>query len=124
MINYGQTQNSIFSLPTLNRDRYENIFNVYKSSSDDQYYFYNILNKVVLPEIIDDTLIDSITLNRNLPWTTLSYRIYNTISLWWLIVLLNKPKNIFFAEAGVEYTYIVPSEVNSILDNIIQQVNR
>lgn len=125
MIYIGQQQDEIPELPLLARERYENIFNIYAAQKDENnlYYYYNILNKVVIPEFIDSNIFDTVTLNKRLPWTTFSYELYQTISLWWLIVLLNKPKNIFVAEPGIEYKYIRPEYTEQVLNSISEQIN-
>lgn len=122
----GKIQDEILDLPQLSRERYENIFNVYKTIKDENsfYYFYNILNKVVIPDSIDQEFFDTITLNRRLPWTTLSFKLYNTMELWWLIFLINKPKNIFVAEAGKEYKYIRQEYIDQIINDLTEQINK
>ena len=122
----GQLQKEILTLPNLDRTRYENIFKLYtvEKDSNSSYYYYNILNKVVIPDSIDQSLLGTIDLDRKLPWTTLSYKIYNTTHLWWLIVLLNKPSNIFYADAGTQYKYILQSNIDGILTDIIQQADK
>ena len=122
----GQLQKEILTLPNLDKTRYENIFKLYTVEKDNNssYYYYNILNKVVIPDSIDQSLLGTIDLDRKLPWTTLSYKLYNTTQLWWLIVLLNKPSNIFYASAGTQYKYILQSNIDGILTDIIQQVDK
>jgi hypothetical protein len=122
----GKTQNNIAELPSLDSVRYENIFKLYTTQKGikDSYYFYNILNRVVIPTVVDEDLFTTITLDRKLPWTTLSYKLYGTIYLWWLIYLFNKPKNIFYAEAGTEYKYFLPANIEAIIANISQQINK
>jgi len=122
----GQLQKEILTLPNLDRTRYENIFKLYtvEKDSNSSYYYYNILNKVIIPDSIDQSLLGTINLDRKLPWTTLSYKIYNTTHLWWLIVLLNKPSNIFYADAGAQYKYIIQSNIDGILTDIIQQADK
>lgn len=124
-VNNGVKQNKISDLAIgeLSRNVYENIFNVNlinkeNGSFSTSHYFYNTLNKVSIPEDIDSNIIDTITLNYDTAWTTLSYKVYNTIELWWLIVLINKPKYIFMAKGGTEYTIIKPSAVRDILIQI------
>lgn len=125
MIFTGQTQDEIPGLPILARERYENIFNVYSTQKDENsvYYYYNILNKITIPDTIDSAIYDTVTLNRRLPWTTLSFQLYQTISLWWLLFLLNKPKNIFVAEPGIEYKYIRQEYIEQVLNDIGEQIN-
>jgi hypothetical protein len=121
----GKLQNNISELPALDSVRYENIFKLYNTQKgSNNYYFYNILNKVVIPDVIDEDLVTTITLDRRLPWTTLSYKLYGTIYLWWLIYILNKPKNIFYAEPAIEYKYFLPSNVDAIINNISEQINK
>ena len=122
----GLSQNNISTLEKLDNTRYENIFNIYitNKSDKDMYYFYNILNKVTIPADVDPNLIGTITLNRKLPWTTFSYKLYDTTNLWWLIFLLNKPKNIFYAEPGVSYKYFYPDNIDSIINSVLDQVNK
>jgi hypothetical protein len=125
MIDYGNLQNNISELPSLDLERYESIFKVYQveKTSDNFYYYYNILKKVIIPETIDKSLLGSFDLNRDLPWTTLSYKLYGTQFLWWLIFLINKPENIFYAKAGIEVKYILPQYVENVLNSISKQVN-
>lgn len=122
----GQLQQEILILPNLDNTRYENIFKLYTVEKDknSSYYYYNILNKVIIPDNIDQSLLGTINLDRKLPWTTLSYKIYNTTYLWWLIVLLNKPKNIFYADAGIQYKYILQPNIDGLMTDIIQQANK
>lgn len=116
----GSYQNNIVDLPSLAKTRYENIFKVYQT--EDQKYFYNILNSIVLPEKLDESVIDKIKLSKRIPWTTLSFQLYGTQFLWWLIFILNRPKNIFYADPGIEYKYIRSSNVPTILNNIEAQL--
>lgn len=126
-VNNGVRQNNIKdqSIDTLSRNVYENIFKVNtvnkeKNDLEVSHYFYNTLNKVSIPVDINSDLIDTTVLSYDTAWTTLSYQIYGTIQLWWLIVLLNNPKYIFMAKGGIEYTIIKPEAVR----NILTQINR
>lgn len=124
-INNGVKQNKIndLTIGELSKNVYENIFNVNlidksNGSFATAHYFYNTLNKVSIPDDINRDILDTITLNYDTAWTTLSYKVYDTIDLWWLIVLLNKPKYIFMAKGGVEYTIIKPGAIRDILTQI------
>lgn len=120
----GSYQNQINDLPTISKERYENIFKIYNiDDTSTSYRFYNILNKVTIPDDIDENLLGTINLNVKVPWTILSYKLYNTQFLWWLIFLLNKPKNIFYADSGIEYKYVLPENIISVLDTIENQLN-
>jgi len=121
----GLSQNLVNALPSLARTRYENIFKVFKvlKDKDNSYYLYNINNKVIIPDNLDNNVYSTITISRNTAWTTLSYKLYGTIDLWWLIFLINKPKDIFLARSGESYKYIKPIFIDSVLTNIEQQIN-
>ena len=125
-INNGIRQNNIQddTVPGLDPALYENIFNVSTINTDDgqSYYFYNTLNKIVIPENLDADSFENITLSYDTPWTTLSYKLYKDISLWWLIVLVNKPDYIFMAKAGQEYRFIKPTYVGGIIQEINKQL--
>lgn len=119
-INNGIKQNNIKdkTIPLISKELYENIFNVNvinNESRDSTHYFYNTLNKVSLPANLDSSVYDKVNINYDTPWTSLSYNIYNTINLWWLLVLVNKPDYIFMAKGGKEYTIIKPAAVDQIL---------
>ncbi len=115
----GATQNEIDELKSLSIDMYENIFkiNLIDTNGTDL-YFYNLLNKVVFPDNISDEIADTIILQNDVPWTTLSYQLYGTINLWWTVYLLNKPDYIFKAKAATEYKYIKPGAMKAVLQQI------
>lgn len=120
----GSYQNQTDNLPSISNQRYESIFKIYDvEDTDSNYRFYNILNKVTIPDDIDESLLGTISLNVKIPWTILSYRLYKTQFLWWLVFLLNKPKNIFYADSGIEYKYILPQNIGTVLDTIESQLN-
>jgi len=43
------------------------------------------MNKVVFPETLSSEFIEEINLTSDKPWTMLSYELYGTIELWWVI---------------------------------------
>jgi hypothetical protein len=115
----GSNQNEVDELRTLSIDMYENIFKINLIDTDGtDLYFYNLLNKVIFPDNISDEIVDTITLQNDVPWTTLSYQLYGTINLWWTVYLLNKPDYIFKAQAATEYKYIKPGAMKAVLQQI------
>ena len=124
MNQFGDFQSNILGLPALEQERYENIFKVYEidKGSNNYYYFYNILKKIEIPSTLDKEIIGTLGINISLPWTTLSYKLYGTQYLWWLLFLLNKPKNIFYAEAGNEIEYVKPDYISQVVDSIRTQI--
>jgi hypothetical protein len=115
----GASQNEVDELRSLSNNMYENIFKINLIDTDNNdLYFYNILNKVIFPDDISDEIVDTITLQNDVPWTTLSYQLYGTINLWWTVYLLNKPDYIFKAQAATEYKYIKPGALGAVLQQI------
>ena len=117
----GIQRNQVEELEGLSRNLYENIFNVGLVNNDDKsFYTYNLLNKVIFPETLDSNVIDEITLTSDKPWTMLSFQLYSTIELWWVVYLLNKPDYIFKAKANTPYKYIKPGFMSNVLQQITQ----
>jgi hypothetical protein len=119
---FGQTINEIGDLPTLDPTFYENIFKVYQK---DDYYFFNILRKVVLindDKAVDPDLYDNVVIDGPYSWTLISYKEYGTINLWWLICAINNIKNpVKLPEVGSIIKIIKPKYVKPILQNIGDQ---
>mgnify|MGYP001429592519 CR=1 FL=1 len=114
----GLYQNQIPSLSKLNKFRYENIFKVYIDDSNNR-LIYNLNTSINFPEEISPDFFDQFTLDRKVPWTTISYNIYSTIHLWWMITELNRVSNpIIMPKPGTVYKYIKPNKVNLILNQI------
>jgi len=117
----GSYQSKIKDLPALSRQRYENIFKLYKNNRGQ--YYYNINKTVVFPENIDDTKISYITVKQKQAWTTISYHVYKTIELWWLICLLNKIENpLKHPEPGTVLKVLNYDAVNDVLIEIQNQI--
>lgn len=73
-------------------ERYENIFNMYQleNSNKDKYAFYNILSKVSISDNLDSSIFEYYVIDAEMPLTTLSYKLYKTQHLWWLLMAVNK----------------------------------
>lgn len=118
----GQYQNNISQLPGLEPYRYENIFKVYQTGDKD-YYFYNILKKIEIPKDINNQVFDVILFPPNTPFTSLSYAIYGTTYLWWLICVVNDIKNPFDTSlVGKKIKILKRDYVKPVLDSIQQQL--
>lgn len=116
MIDFGEKRNDISELTNISEYKYENLFQVYSLSS---YYFYNILNRVTFPSDIDGDFFDYYTVDKSLPWTIISYNVYNTIDLWWLICALNGIENpVAFPERGTQLKMLKPIYVREVIDQI------
>ena len=115
----GTNRINVKELTDLSRNLYENIFNVQLVNNDNKsFYTYNLLNKVIFPDSLNTAFVEEVTVMGDKPWTTLSFELYGTIELWWTIVLLNKPEEIFMAKAGTAYKYIKPG----VMANVLKQL--
>ena len=104
---------------------YENIFRMYSTENTDQgnFLYYNLLNSVYLPDTLSPTTYYTITLNRRLPWTAISYNEYRTIELWWLIALTNKVFNpVLYPAPGTRLNIIKPELVKTVINDITTQL--
>jgi len=111
-------QNNLTELQELDTFRYENLFNVYQNES--QQYFYNLLSKVNFPENISEEYYTIYTVgNDSVPYTLISYRVYNTISLWWLICAVNQITNpVCFPAPNTQLKILSPQYVREVLLSI------
>ena len=75
---------------------------------------------VYLKSIQKVRMISSYIVNGREPLTTTSYNIYGDIESWWIIYLLNKKTigNKFYAEGGLQLTYILPNKRGLIYQQI------
>jgi hypothetical protein len=106
-------------------ERYENIFNMYTTtnSNGDVYAFYNILSRVSIPSDLDDSVFDYHVLVSEMPLTTISYSIYKTQHLWWLILIVNNIKNpVRLISSGSKIRIIKPEYLDMVLNSIKQKI--
>jgi len=100
---------------------YENIFRVYSTEGyeDGNFLYYNLVNSVYLSDNLQPNSYYTITINRIMPWTAISYNEYRTIDLWWLIALANGINNpVKYPAPGTQLKIIKPEFVPSILNDI------
>jgi hypothetical protein len=107
---------------THNPERYENIFNMYEfnNENDNTYIFYNILSKVTIPSDLDNDVYDYYVVESEMPLTTLSYRLYKTQHLWWLIMAVNKLSNPVKLLAAGAVIKVIKVEYLDIIFNSIK----
>ena len=111
--------NDIETFGKLSVDSYENIFNMYKEDSD--YYAYNISKSVHIPVNIDDDFVDYIRVAGKQTWVNLSFEIYGSIKLWWLICVANGIRNpVLLPQPGTVLKIIKPEFVNTVLERMTQ----
>lgn len=112
----GKYQNEVTSLRPLRETMYENIFKVH---ADGEYNTYNILQQVTIPADLDPDIYMEITTMPGMPWSIVSYRIYKTMDLWWLICLVNGIDNpIKLPPAGTKLKAVKPEYVQQMLSII------
>jgi hypothetical protein len=121
MTDLGKFQEGITDLDVLEQYRYENIFKVYETGDKD-FFYYNILKKIRLPDDIDNNLLNTVAYNSALPVTTLSYRIYGTTYLWWLIMVVNNISNPVKIAGGTRIRYIKKQYLKPVIDSLKQQL--
>ena len=80
-------QNEIADLTPLNTENLEKIFNVYQDPTG--HYFYNLLQTIVFPTDLPESLFQTYSVKHGDTWPFISYKAYNTPNLWWLILLAN-----------------------------------
>lgn len=80
-------QNNIKNLPQLRVENYENIFNVYEDNNKN--YFYNILQTIQIPAELPLGYYEPYTVVYEDTWPFISYKLYKTPNLWWVITHAN-----------------------------------
>jgi len=119
----GEFQSQIAGLPGLKSFRYENIFKLYKTDNDQ--YYYNLLQSVFLPEKISENYIYYQLITTKMPWTIVSFNAYKTIELWWLICLTNKIYNpVIFPEENTLVKIIKPPFVSAVINEISNSIKK
>lgn len=75
----------------LSNQHYENIFNVYED--ENLGYFYNLLKTVNFPKELRSDSYNIYIIQPNDTWPLISWKVYNTIFLWWCICATNNIQN-------------------------------
>ena len=109
--------NEIPELNSIEKNHYENLFNMYQ----DDVYYYNLMRTVSVPDNLDPSVYFIMKMNRPMPLTTLSYSVYGTIKLWWLICVTNNINDtVRPIEAGTILKIITPGNVGKIVEMLKQ----
>lgn len=106
-------------------ERYENIFNVYEvtNENNDSYVFYNILSKISIPSNLHDDVFQYFIVQSEMPLTTLSYDLYKSQHLWWLVMAVNNIKNpVRLISGGSKIKIIKPEYLEMVLNSIKQKI--
>jgi hypothetical protein len=117
----GQYQSSIAQLPKLQSTRYENIFKVYFDK--DGVPLYNLNKSINFPNNLDPALFNIFIYDSPTHWPILSYKLYETIYLWWLVTEVNNIRNPFILPpVGTTLKYIKPEYIQYVLGQIKTQL--
>jgi hypothetical protein len=119
-----ETQNNIKDLPKLSVYRYENFFNIYNDTESDM-RFYNLLRNINIFPSENSQIEGEYVVDYNDTWVSISYKIYGTMELWWILCSYNQIINpIKMPDAGTkikylksEYIYIILNEIKSQIKN-------
>ena len=72
---------------------------------------------------ISGNFVSSIKLDRNIPLTTLSYNLYGTTHLWWLILVVNKIQNpVKNLPVGYDIKYVKKNYIKTVISSITNQL--
>lgn len=111
-------QNEITELPRLTDERYENVFKVHQD--EDNRYYYNLLESVNFPDNLPPGFFTRYVVEPGDTFPLISYKLYKTINVWWVICLVNKISNPTLP-LTTGTVFKVPS-LNTIRE-IIRQIN-
>lgn len=120
---YSQIPNA----PSIEEVSYENFFKLHiVEDGTKEFLFFNILKKINIVEKsseLDSTYFDTYIIDVDIPWVTLSYNVYGTLNLWWLLCLANNiqdaTKN---PEVGTYLKVIKPTYVDLVMRLINSQL--
>lgn len=101
----------------LSPQQYENIFNVY--SDQDIGYFFNILKTINFPTDLDPDVYDLYTIEPNDAWPIISWKVYNSVFLWWVLCSVNNIQNpLIMPEPGTQIKILKGIYIRNILNNL------
>jgi len=114
-------QNKIKDLPKLASDNYENIFQIYQD--ENERYYYNILQNINIPTNLPGGYYNEYLIKYGDTWPLISYRVYETPNLWWIVLAANNIINpVNLPEQGTIIKVFKTSVVRTILTEIQSQI--
>jgi hypothetical protein len=120
----GIFQKDIMELPLLDPGRYENIFRLYLKNDK---YIYNVLKRVDIDiSLADAETFTATSLKSEAPWTNISFQLYGTMDLWWLIYICNKDvvsNPVQLVPGGTTLKVIKSHKLRSIINEIESDLN-
>ena len=106
-------------IPEINNSSfsYENFFNIYET--DQGYRFYNLLKNISIFASNNSEIEQEYISDYTDTWYSISYRVYGTLNLWWLICLVNNIQDATKNPAlGTQIKAIKPQFVGAIVNQI------
>lgn len=94
---------------------FENSLNIYQDKDD--FYFYNLNSTIYLD--VPNEMLKSFVCQHDLHWPTISYHIYGTVRLAWVLMKLNNiTPNIAFeiVPAGSVVKYLDRADITTLID--------
>ena len=116
----NKTNREVSEIVSGDSNSYDRIFKLYQ---EDGYYAYNIIKSVNIPDNLAPGMIDHIRINGHMAWPHISFQVYGTIKLWWLICITNKILNpVKVPTPGTVLKIIKPSHLQDVLTQINNQI--
>ena len=116
----GLYVSDIPSYPDIETVSYENFFKLHLHNIE--FAFFNLLKKInILTNTtdVDPSFFITYNIDVDVPWVLLSYKIYGTLNLWWLICLVNNIQDATKNPVlGTQIKAIKPQFVGSIVNQI------
>jgi len=104
--------------------RFENFFKVF-TDNDYDWSFYNILKNISIFPADDPSVEDDYIIRPGDTWVYISYKYYNTMDLYWLVMEYNNIRNpTKFPEVGTKIKLLNASYVYPVLTELKKQIDR
>jgi hypothetical protein len=102
---------------------YENFFNVYET--DQGFRFFNILKNISVFSSNNSEIEEEYTADYTDTWYSISYKVYGTLNLWWLVCLYNNVTNPFEKiKARTLIKVLKPDLVGIVISEINKQLSK
>jgi hypothetical protein len=95
----------------------KNIANIFNEYDTTEGIPFKLLSKNIHFPESNNEIYAYTYVSENIPWTVMSFNLYNTIDYWWVLSSLNKTQP-FYAKRGNTIKYIPKSILEEILSYI------
>ena len=115
-------QNDLDDLPKLKNSNFENALKVLQDANG--FYYYNLLETLAFPDNLPDIYFVDYVVSYDDTWPFISYKVYNDITLWWIIAFANKVINpINYLQPGKIIKIPTTEIASEILTQIVSQAS-